>query len=71
MKKSTKNIILAGALIALPFFAHACPMCQGDTKGRTVKAYKGITLALALMPIAGSAGISYWIYNKYKQVRKK
>lgn len=62
---------MVAALVALPLLADACPMCQGDTKGRTVKAYKGITLALALMPIAGSAGISYWIYNKYKQVRKK
>lgn len=64
-------MLLAGALLALPYFANACPMCQGDTKGRTVKAYKGITLMLALMPIVGSAGISYWIYNKYKQVRNK
>ena len=68
-----KNIlILVILLIALPFFADACPLCQGDAgySQATLTSYKVITGFLASLPMVMGGGIFWWIYKKKKNMEK-
>ncbi|GAB1430651.1 hypothetical protein MASR2M18_14840 [Ignavibacteria bacterium] len=67
-----KYIFLVLALLVTllwPDAIMACPLCQSDggVSPQTVSAYKGITLFLAVLPLAGAGGVFYWIYVKNKR----
>lgn len=62
-------VIALSVTTFLPDILTACPLCQsgGGISPQTVSAYKGITLFLAVLPIAGASGVFYWIYTKNKK----
>jgi hypothetical protein len=68
-----KNILFLVILfIAIPFFADACPLCQGGqgyTK-ETIIAYKWVTAFLALLPMLMAFGIFRWIFKNRKNLDK-
>jgi hypothetical protein len=59
------------ALFVLPAFVKACPMCQAGATKKTQTAYEETTAILALIPILGGGGISYWFYSKVKKNKKE
>lgn len=70
MKKYILLFCFFGIALALfPQLGTACPLCQGGqgVSEKTIFAYKGITLLLALLPVVGCSAIFYWINLKTKQ----
>ncbi len=68
-KKNIVSILVLVVIVAAPFIIKACPLCQGGgTSPETIRAYKGITLLLALLPVLGGGILFYWIYTKIKKI---
>ncbi len=66
MKKTIK-IAATLMLITLPYWADACPMCQGGGGSKkVVHAYKSVTAFLALIPIGGMSGMLIWLKKRTK-----
>ena len=53
-------------MIAMPFLADACPLCQGGEgfSDATLRSYKIITGILASLPVVMVGGIFLWIRKK-------
>jgi len=70
MKRIRAYVVLAGMFV-LPVFIDACPLCQAGATKKTQKAYEETTAILALIPILGGGGISYWFISKARKNRKE
>jgi hypothetical protein len=68
--KKVKLYTVLTFMFLLPVLADACPLCQAGATKKTQKAYEETTALLALIPILGGGGITYWLYSMVKKNKK-
>jgi hypothetical protein len=63
------SILIVILFLALPFFADACPLCQGGAgySQATLTSYKVITGFLATLPMIMGGGIFLWIRKRSRE----
>lgn len=63
-----KKIAFVLILLAAPFLAEACPMCQGGEgfSSQSILAYKITTAFLASLPILLGFGIFWWVRRRLR-----
>ncbi len=61
--------LLMVLFLTIPFFANACPLCQGGQgySQATLTSYKLITGFLATLPMVMGGGIYWWIKKRIKK----
>ena len=69
--KNIRVYIVLAAIFVLPNLVNACPLCQAGATKKTQKAYEETTAILALIPILGGGGISYWFISKARKNKRE